>query len=217
MPNVGSPSLRLNISNYSPSSMNSASTLPMSSPTADAASGARVLTFQPSKTPPTIDGSAVLPRANAALTDKLQWFALYLPEALDALNEAAEAILRRYRMTPPQAKPERAMLFTVSENLEYRSFTVSDPNVLVNPDVYRIGCNMRDVLPPRLVAKFEHAVTKARRTQRPSTYTYPVNGHIYRGTVIAPTGTDTIVCSVVKVLNLALSCLVLGGGGGLNI
>jgi hypothetical protein len=148
----------------------------------------------------------VVPAVNAQFWDKLQWFALHRPHILTMVHDRLEDVLVTLRPPPRKHKPETAMIFMLNEHMEYVTINVSDPSVLLAPAENRLGRKIHDLLPSALMDRFDRGIHCARKTGRPVTYTFPVNGVTCKGTIIAPTA-RTIIASVAKVLGLIAAML----------
>jgi hypothetical protein len=160
----------------------------------------------PFRSPIVAPPAVVLPADNASLPDMIQWFTLNQPHTLELVHECLRKVLHQMRPPPQKRKRESALLVTLNSQQEFRTVKVHDPSVLLSPAEGRLGRKMRDVLPSALMDRFDRALFKAKRTGKPSSYLFPVDETIGRGTVLTPTA-DTIIISVSKVLGLVMVCM----------
>jgi hypothetical protein len=136
----------------------------------------------------------------------IQWFTLNQPHTLELVHDCLRKVLHQMRPPPQKRKRETALLCTLNSQQEFRTVTVHDPSVLLAPAEGRLGRKIRDVLPSALMDRFDRALFRARRTEQPASYLFPVDGMMGRATILTPTA-DTIIISVSKVLGLVAALL----------
>lgn len=139
----------------------------------------------------------------------MQWMALVLPDTMQMIERQVEGVILPYRPPPAETgRTELAGIFNLNSQMEYRTFDVRDPAVLLASPEGRLGRKIHDILPSDLMDRFDRCLSRARKALRPATYTYPVNGVNYKATIVVPTR-DTILVSLAKVLGLVAACEVL--------